>query len=120
MDTHPDLALVDVTAGGNRAVVEVRKLVGDAERWRLVAQHAVSEREIGVVRDRAMRLLSSRIPVAGEQPLDVAGWTVQMCRRGRYHFFQRYGPKRDAPDDAPFVAFTDAVMAVRRGAEAAP
>jgi hypothetical protein len=119
MDTHPDLALVDVTAGGNRAVVEVRKFVGDAERWHLVAQHAVSDHEIGDVRDRATRLLSSRIPVAGERPLDAAEWTVQICRRGRYHFFQR-GPKRDAPEDAPFVAFTNAVMAVRRGAEAAP
>jgi hypothetical protein len=28
-----------------------------------------------------------------------------------------YGPKRDVPDDAPFVVFTDTVMALRHGTE---
>jgi hypothetical protein len=117
MDAHPDLALVDVIARGNRATVEVKTFVGGPSRWRTVDRREVGYRDIDVVRDRATRLLAARIPISGDRPIDSGEWTVQMCRRGRYHFFQRYGPRRDAPDDAPFVGFTDAVMALRRGTD---
>ena len=118
MDTHPDFALVDVIAGGGRALIDVKTFVTEGtERWRSVRRSPVDAHALDIVRERAANLLSSRVPAVNDRPLDSAEWTVQMCRRGRYHFFQRYAPKRDVPDDVPFIALTDAVMALRRGEE---
>ncbi|HEX5123236.1 MAG TPA: hypothetical protein VFV97_08300 [Rhodanobacteraceae bacterium] len=115
MSRSMDYAAVDVIVSGDRAQVTVRVPSLKTRQWQLSDSRAVGPHEIAVLRERAGQLLTSNIaPAIVDQTIDSEEWTVEMCGRGRYHFFQRHNP-RDDKANAPFNGFTDAVMALRRG-----
>jgi hypothetical protein len=121
MSISMDYAAVDIVVQGDRAWVEVRTPSLKSRAWRLTSTRAVGRHEIDTLRERAGRLLTSNIaPALGDRGIDSEEWTIEMCGRGRYHFFQRHAPERDRTANSPFIAFTDIVMALRRGADPAP
>jgi hypothetical protein len=114
---------IDIVATGDRASVEVRSPLTKTKSraWRLASSRVVGWSEIERLREAAARLLASNIPATfGDRALDSSEWTIEMCRRGRYHFWQRHSPDADARANAPFIAFTDAVKALQRKADARP
>jgi hypothetical protein len=116
MSVNPDFASIEVSVAGDRATVDVRTPMAKTRGWRLVTERTIGQREIDALRERAAELLASNIPPAlADRYVDSSEWTVQICRRGRYHFFQRHSPDTDSKANAPFTAFTDAAMALRRG-----
>lgn len=118
MSASMDYAVVDVVASGDRAWVEVRTPSLKARGWRLIGSRVVGLRDIDALRERAGRLLTSNIaPALEDRAIDAEEWTIEMCGRGRYHFYQRHNPLGDKEDNAPFIAFTDTVMALRRGTD---
>jgi hypothetical protein len=112
---------IDVVATGDRASVEVRSPLTKSRAWRLVGSRAVGRREIDGLREAAARLLAANIPPAlGDRVIDSSEYTIEMCRRGRYHFWQRHSPDVDRAADAPFIAFADAMKALRPETGAVP
>jgi hypothetical protein len=121
MSPSMDYAAIDVVASGDHAWVEVRTPSLKAREWHLDSRRVVGLHEIDILRERADRLLISNIPPAvGDRAVDVDEWTIEMCARGRYHFYQRHYPSGDKDANAPFIAFTDTVMTLRRGIDHGP
>ena len=122
MSDMPEFVVVDLFVIGDSVVVDEKKIARTGPpAWRSVRRQTFSAREVAVLRDRASNLLTSRIPaVVSSRPLDSSTWTVQMCRHGRYHFFERYEPDRKDAASAPFFAFLKAVTALRRGSYPGP
>jgi hypothetical protein len=117
MSKSMDYAAVDVVVSGDRAWVTVRVPSLKTRQWQLAGSRVIGPHEIDVLRERASRLLTSNIaPAMGDRPIDSEEWTIEMCGRGRYHFYQRHNPQGDKAN-APFNGFTDAVMALRRGTD---
>jgi len=115
---------VDVEVAGNKARFEektLKKARDGKTRWVPVKTKYVGERDIAAIRSRANELLLSGIPAAiADQSVDDSEWTLQMCRRGRYHFYQRHTPQRDEKANAAFIATTGAVFELRKAQAAAP
>ena len=118
MSKSMDYAAIDVVVSGDRARVEVRVPSLRSRRWLLTSSRAVGRHEVDILRDRARGLLTSNIaPALGDRAVDSEEWTIETCSRGRYHFFQRHDPRGDEHANAPFTAFTDTVMALRRAVD---
>jgi hypothetical protein len=112
---------IDIVASGDRASIEVRSPLTKSRAWRLASSRDVGRSEIEGIRAAAAKLLDSKIPPAlQDRVIDSSEYTIEMCRRGRYHFWQRHSPDVDKEGNAPFIAFTDAVRALKRKADDHP